>query len=72
MTVLCLILADEMDQADDELRETIRNIWPLQAKKKLDLLIPKNDGMCYYFLSYVLTYVYIFVCLFISSHKWEM
>ncbi|XP_069690114.1 voltage-dependent calcium channel type A subunit alpha-1 isoform X22 [Periplaneta americana] len=37
--------ADEMDQADEELRDTIRNIWPLQAKKLLDLLIPKNDEL---------------------------
>ncbi|XP_050430003.1 voltage-dependent calcium channel type A subunit alpha-1 isoform X6 [Adelges cooleyi] len=35
--------AEEMDQADEELRETIRHIWPLQAKKILDLLIPKTD-----------------------------
>jgi hypothetical protein len=40
-----LITADEMDQADDELRGTIRNIWPLQAKKMLDLLIPRNEGI---------------------------
>jgi len=39
---ICLT-AEEMDQADDELRETIRHIWPLQAKKILDLLIPKSD-----------------------------
>lgn len=32
-----------MDQADDELRVTIQHIWPLQAKKMLDLLIPRND-----------------------------
>ncbi|XP_033611778.1 voltage-dependent calcium channel type A subunit alpha-1 isoform X2 [Cryptotermes secundus] len=37
--------ADEMDQADDELRDTIRNIWPLQAKKMLDLLIPRNEEL---------------------------
>jgi len=37
--------ADEMDQADDELRETIRNIWPLQAKKMLDLLIPRKEEL---------------------------
>ncbi|XP_073967585.1 LOW QUALITY PROTEIN: calcium voltage-gated channel subunit cacophony [Choristoneura fumiferana] len=35
--------ADEMDQADEELRETITHIWPLQAKKMLDLLVPRND-----------------------------
>lgn len=38
-------LAEEMDQADDELRETIRMIWPFQAKKMLDLLIPRGDRL---------------------------
>lgn len=33
-----------MDQADEELRDTVRSIWPLQAKKMLDLLIPRNEG----------------------------
>lgn len=33
-----------MEQADEELRETIQKIWPLQAKKMLDLLIPRKDG----------------------------
>lgn len=33
-----------MDQADDELRVTIQNIWPLQAKKMLGLLIPRKEG----------------------------
>lgn len=32
-----------MDQADEELRETITHIWPLQAKKMLDLLVPRKD-----------------------------
>ncbi|XP_065213855.1 voltage-dependent calcium channel type A subunit alpha-1 [Planococcus citri] len=42
---LCIKMrcADEMDQADEELRETIRNIWPLQAKKMIDLLVPPHD-----------------------------
>ncbi|XP_041974494.1 voltage-dependent calcium channel type A subunit alpha-1 isoform X5 [Aricia agestis] len=35
--------AGEMDQADEELRETITHIWPLQAKKMLDLLVPRKD-----------------------------
>lgn len=38
-----MVSADEMDQADEELRETITHIWPLQAKKMLDLLVPRND-----------------------------
>lgn len=32
-----------MDQADEELRDTIRHIWPLQAKKMLDLLVPRKE-----------------------------
>ena len=39
------IPADEMDQADDELRETIKNIWPLQAKNLIDLLVPPVDHL---------------------------
>lgn len=36
-------VADEMDVADDELRETIKMIWPLQAPKFLDLLVPRIE-----------------------------
>lgn len=32
-----------MDQADQELRETITHIWPLQAKKMIDLLVPRSE-----------------------------
>ncbi|XP_045474273.1 voltage-dependent calcium channel type A subunit alpha-1 isoform X10 [Harmonia axyridis] len=35
--------AEEMDQADMELRETIKTIWPLQAKNMVDLLVPPSD-----------------------------
>ncbi|XP_044001489.1 voltage-dependent calcium channel type A subunit alpha-1 isoform X8 [Aphidius gifuensis] len=37
--------AEEMDRADNELRDTVRAIWPLQAKKMLDLLIPRKDEL---------------------------
>src|SRR5947209_6395148 len=37
--------AEEMDQADRELRHTLNKLWPLQAKKIIDKLIPPNDGM---------------------------
>ncbi|XP_052128297.1 voltage-dependent calcium channel type A subunit alpha-1 isoform X23 [Frankliniella occidentalis] len=37
--------ADEMEQADEELRQTIQKIWPLQAKKMLDLLIPRREEL---------------------------
>ncbi|XP_031638409.1 voltage-dependent calcium channel type A subunit alpha-1-like isoform X2 [Contarinia nasturtii] len=35
--------AEEMDVADEELRETIRMIWPLQARKMMDLLVPRIE-----------------------------
>ena len=38
------IAAEEMDEANQELRVTIKKIWPLQAKKVLDLIIPPDDG----------------------------
>ena len=34
-----------MDEANSELRVTIKKIWPLQAKKVLDLIIPPDIGM---------------------------
>lgn len=34
-----------MDQADDELKETIKNIWPLQAKHMIDLLVPPTEQL---------------------------
>ena len=33
-----------MDEANQELRITIKKIWPLQAKKVLDLIIPQDQG----------------------------
>lgn len=34
-----------MDIADDELRHTIMNIWPLEAKNMVDLLVPPKDQL---------------------------
>ncbi|GIY73233.1 voltage-dependent calcium channel type A subunit alpha-1 [Caerostris extrusa] len=42
---------DEMDQADRELKETIRKIWPLQAKKAIDKLLPPEDDVAYICIS---------------------
>lgn len=36
--------AEEMDQADKELKHTLNKLWPLQAKKIIDKLIPPNPG----------------------------
>ena len=37
--------AEEMDEADKELRQTIKKLWPLQAKKIVDKLIPKDEEL---------------------------
>uniref|UniRef100_A0A8D9A709 Voltage-dependent L-type calcium channel subunit alpha n=1 Tax=Cacopsylla melanoneura TaxID=428564 RepID=A0A8D9A709_9HEMI len=37
--------ADEMDQADEELRDTIRLIWPIESKKMLNLLLPNKSEL---------------------------
>ena len=34
--------AEEMDQADVELRETIMKLWPLTGRNKIDLLVPST------------------------------
>ena len=36
--------ASEMDALDKELREAVIKLWPLQAQKKLYLLLPPKDG----------------------------
>uniref|UniRef100_A0A8W8KU20 Voltage-dependent calcium channel type A subunit alpha-1 n=1 Tax=Magallana gigas TaxID=29159 RepID=A0A8W8KU20_MAGGI len=38
---------EEMDKLDDELRELIRKMWPVQARKKklLNLLVPPNSEL---------------------------
>lgn len=37
---------EEMDEADEELRQTLKKIWPLKAKKNMvDLVVPPNSGM---------------------------
>ncbi|KAM3728724.1 Voltage-dependent calcium channel [Dirofilaria immitis] len=39
---------EEMDDADEELRQTLRKIWPLKAKKNMiDLVVPPNTELCY-------------------------
>lgn len=43
-----IVLVEEMDEADEELRQTLRKIWPLKAKKNMiDLVVPPNTGYYY-------------------------
>ncbi|KAK0065730.1 voltage-dependent calcium channel type A subunit alpha-1, partial [Biomphalaria pfeifferi] len=45
----CLIIkmaeAELMDKKDDEMRETLRKLWPVPSKKMMDLLMPPNDEL---------------------------
>ncbi|KAK3884837.1 hypothetical protein Pcinc_010911 [Petrolisthes cinctipes] len=46
---LCIKMrpADEQDRADLELRATIKKIWPIQAKKNLDFIVPPDNELTY-------------------------
>ena len=49
--------AEEMDQADFELRQTIIKVWPYEGKEKIDLLVPPREGK-----QTSQTYSYYFFC----------
>ncbi|PAV69811.1 hypothetical protein WR25_26057 [Diploscapter pachys] len=39
---------EEMDEADEELRQTLKKIWPLKAKRNtIDLVVPPNHELCF-------------------------
>lgn len=42
----CIVLSAvaDMDAKDEELRQVILRLWPLQAKKMLSLLMPPREG----------------------------
>jgi len=44
--VMCLyhISVEEMDKNDEELRESIVKLWPLQGPKMHGLLVPPDEG----------------------------
>jgi len=37
-------VAEEMDVKDEELRETIKKLWPIQGKAMALILIPPREG----------------------------
>ena len=39
-----LSTVEEMDKNDEELRESIKKLWPIQGPKVHTLLIPPNEG----------------------------
>ena len=42
--------AEEMDQADVELRETVVKIWPLTAREKIEILVPTTRGKTIHYM----------------------
>ena len=42
-----LFVADEMNQANEELRGIIKNMWPSLSPKMIDLLVPPNSELVY-------------------------
>ena len=44
MSLLSFFSAEEMNKADEELRETIKKLWPFQSKKMLNLLVAPAEG----------------------------
>ena len=57
--------AEEMDQADFELRQTIIKVWPYEGKEKIDLLVPPREGILYYYYLYTMYIKYVgstFIC----------
>ena len=51
--------AEEMDQADFELRQTIIKVWPYEGKEKIDLLVPPREGILYYYYLYTMYIKYV-------------
>ncbi|KAH9505338.1 hypothetical protein Btru_058404 [Bulinus truncatus] len=37
--------AETMNKKDEEMRETLRKLWPVQTKKILNLMVPQNDEL---------------------------
>ena len=48
LKIRCPLNINQMDQADEELRQTIRKLWPLVKEDKIKLLVPLKEGKFYY------------------------
>ena len=49
--------AEEMDKADEELKETVKHLWPLQSVKKLDLVVPPKECKYFFLMKLIITVV---------------
>ena len=59
--------AEEMDQADFELRQTIIKVWPYEGKEKIDLLVPPREGKCFFFVASVHIRTLTEICLIVQK-----
>jgi len=65
-------LAEEMDQADAELRVTLKKLWPLHSKKNiLDLAVPPNSSNKYSVPQRTENRVHVFSVVFRKAHDWQ-
>jgi len=46
-----------MDKNDEALRETIKKLWPIQAKKMHFLLVPLNEGRIYFKVLFLMNWM---------------
>ena len=44
MSECCMNVAEEMDAKDEELRETIKTLWPIQGSAMALILVPPKEG----------------------------
>ena len=67
-----IISVEEMNDADQELRDTLRKLWPLHARKgMIDVAVPQDDGL---FITLTLNYVYpllISCCAYLLLQTWR-
>ena len=36
-----------MDKKDDEMKDVVQRLWPIQSKKIIELLVPPKEGKLY-------------------------
>ena len=48
------LVAEEMEKKDEEMKDVIQRLWPIQSKKMLELLVPAKEGMQCIFIDLVM------------------
>ena len=59
---------EQMNQRDVELKQTIQNLWPVQSKKMLHLLVPPNEGIEVYIVNIVFSMKVYYIHISATRH----